>query len=71
MVSRFIRRIYAPFLLKREVKGAVVIGFAGLFIAAAMGVQNIDLGLGSFFIRFSSDLSQPESSLTHFKFDPI
>jgi Niemann-Pick C1 protein len=47
MVSRFIRRTYAPFLLKREVKGAVVVGFAGLFIAAAMGVQNIDLGLGS------------------------
>lgn len=46
MISRFIRRVYAPFLLRKEVKTAVVVIFAGLFITASMGIQKIDLGLG-------------------------
>lgn len=45
MITRFIRRSYAPFLLKKEVKSAVLVAFAGLFVASAMGIQRIDLGL--------------------------
>lgn len=46
MMTRFMRRVYAPFLLKREVKQIVVAAFAGLFIVAVVGIQRITMGLG-------------------------
>lgn len=46
MITRFIRRHYAPFLLRREVKVGVLAAFSGLFMLAVLGVQKIDLGLG-------------------------
>lgn len=46
MITRFIRRHYAPFLLRREVKVGVLAAFSGLFLLAGLGVQKIDLGLG-------------------------
>lgn len=44
-VARFVRRYYAPFLLKPVVKGFVLIIFAGLFVASIISVQHIDIGL--------------------------
>jgi Niemann-Pick C1 protein len=45
-VARFIRRYYAPFLLKPVVKGCVLTIFAGIFVASIISVQHINLGLG-------------------------
>jgi hypothetical protein len=42
------RRVYAPFLLKREVKQLVIAAFGGLFIAAIVGIQHITMGLGKY-----------------------
>jgi Niemann-Pick C1 protein len=46
IVVRFIRSVYAPFLLKRQVKYAVVATFAGLFVASWICTDYIQLGLG-------------------------
>jgi Niemann-Pick C1 protein len=40
------RRIYAPFLLRQEVKQLVLVAFGGLFLVAIIGIQHITLGLG-------------------------
>lgn len=45
MMTRFMRRVYAPFLLKREVKQIVIAAFGGLFIVAVVGIQRITMGL--------------------------
>jgi len=45
-IGRFIRRYYAPFLLKPFVKGVVVVLFGGLFVASVISMQHIQLGLG-------------------------
>ena len=45
-VARFVRRYYAPFLLKPVAKGFVLIFFAGLFVASIISMQHINLGLG-------------------------
>lgn len=45
-IARFIRRHYAPFLLKPLVKGFVMIAFTGVFIASVISMQHIELGLG-------------------------
>ena len=47
-VAKFIRRIYAPALLQREVKQVVLVLFGGLFLTAVIGIQHITLGLGKF-----------------------
>lgn len=47
-IARFIRRHYAPFLLKPLVKGLVLLGFAGVFVASMISMQHIELGLGEF-----------------------
>jgi len=47
-MTRFMRRVYAPFLLKREVKQLVIVLFGGLFITAVVGMQRITMGLGVF-----------------------
>ncbi|KAL1406562.1 niemann-Pick type C-related protein 1 [Vanrija albida] len=44
-MTRFIRRVYAPFLLKSEVKQLVLAAFGGLFLLAVVGIQRISLGL--------------------------
>ncbi|KAF8076146.1 patched family-domain-containing protein [Lyophyllum atratum] len=44
-IGRFIRRHYAPFLLKPVVKGLVMIIFAGVFVASVISMQHIELGL--------------------------
>ncbi|WVF68428.1 hypothetical protein IAT40_003193 [Kwoniella sp. CBS 6097] len=45
VVNRFMRTIYAPFLLKNEVKQLVLVAFGGLFLFATIGIQHITLGL--------------------------
>ncbi|KAK2466511.1 hypothetical protein APHAL10511_002153 [Amanita phalloides] len=44
-VAKFIRRHYAPFLLRPMVKVIVMITFAGLFSLSAISMQRIQLGL--------------------------
>lgn len=46
MVAKFMRRVYAPILLKTEVKQFVVAAFGGLLLVAIIGIQHIKLGLG-------------------------
>ncbi|KAJ7507523.1 patched family-domain-containing protein [Mycena galericulata] len=44
-IARFIRRHYAPFLLKPIVKGVVFVVFGGVFVASVISMQHIELGL--------------------------
>ncbi|KAJ6510044.1 patched family-domain-containing protein [Mycena vitilis] len=44
-IARFIRRHYAPFLLKPLVKGVVFAVFGGVFVASVISMQHIELGL--------------------------
>ncbi|PPQ69386.1 hypothetical protein CVT24_001655 [Panaeolus cyanescens] len=44
-IGRFIRRYYAPFLLKPVVKALVLILFGGIFVASIISIQGIQLGL--------------------------
>ncbi|KAJ6599312.1 patched family-domain-containing protein [Mycena vulgaris] len=44
-IARFIRRHYAPFLLKPVVKGVVFVIFGGVFVASVISMQHIELGL--------------------------
>ncbi|EAU84560.2 vacuolar membrane protein [Coprinopsis cinerea okayama7 len=44
-LAKFIRRYYAPFLLKPAVKAGVLITFTGLFVASVISMQHIQLGL--------------------------
>ncbi|KAJ7638597.1 patched family-domain-containing protein [Roridomyces roridus] len=44
-IARFIRRHYAPFLLKPVVKGVVFVIFGGVFVASVISIQHIELGL--------------------------
>lgn len=48
MVKKFMRTVYAPSLLRREVKQLVLVAFGGLFLAAIIGIQHITLGLGKY-----------------------
>ncbi|KAJ7228898.1 patched family-domain-containing protein [Mycena pura] len=43
-IARFIRRHYAPFLLKPAVKGIVVVVFGAIFVASVISMQHIELG---------------------------
>ncbi|WVO13857.1 hypothetical protein L204_101480 [Cryptococcus depauperatus] len=45
IVKRFMRTVYAPLLLRNEVKQLVLVAFGGLFLVATIGIQHIDLGL--------------------------
>lgn len=45
IVKKFMRTVYAPSLLRREVKQLVLVAFGGLFLAAIIGIQHITLGL--------------------------
>ncbi|TFK43177.1 multidrug efflux transporter AcrB transmembrane domain-containing protein [Crucibulum laeve] len=44
-MARFIRRYYAPLLLKPVVKGIVLLSFSGIFVASVISMQHIQLGL--------------------------
>lgn len=46
VIAKFMRRIYAPFLLRPEVKQFVLAAFGGLLLVAVIGIQHITLGLG-------------------------
>src|ERR1700728_4682611 len=48
-ISQFIRRYYAPLLLKPFVKGVVLLAFAGVFVASVISMQHIELGFGKSF----------------------
>ena len=45
-LAKFIRRYYAPLLLKPVVKGSIIMGFTGLLISSVISMQHIQLGLG-------------------------
>ncbi|KAJ9091444.1 hypothetical protein QFC20_007634 [Naganishia adeliensis] len=45
VITRIIRKYYAPNLLRREVKQLVLVVFGGLFVTALVGIQRISLGL--------------------------
>ncbi|PSS35438.1 hypothetical protein PHLCEN_2v1593 [Hermanssonia centrifuga] len=44
-LAKFIRRHYAPFLLRPMVKGAVLLSFAGVLVCSIISIQHIELGL--------------------------
>ena len=46
VLARFIRRYYAPFLLKPVVKGVVFAIFTGMMILSVISMQHLRLGLG-------------------------
>ncbi|KAG6855074.1 hypothetical protein C0991_006003 [Blastosporella zonata] len=48
-IGRFIRRYYAPFLLKPVTKGFVMLTFTGVFVASIISMQHIELGLVDYF----------------------
>jgi Niemann-Pick C1 protein len=48
VITRIIRKYYAPNLLRREVKQIVLVLFGGLLVTALVGIQRINLGLGMF-----------------------
>ena len=64
LLQRFIRKTYAPTLLGRKVKVAVVVGFLGLFTAGLALIPEVALGLdqriafpsGSYLIPYFNDL---------------
>ncbi|CCL99443.1 uncharacterized protein FIBRA_01461 [Fibroporia radiculosa] len=43
-IARFIRRYYAPFVLRPAVKGAVLLMFIGVLFASIISMQHIELG---------------------------
>ncbi len=63
-LQKFIRKVYAPFLLDRRVKVAVVVFFLGLFTAGLALIPEVALGLdqriafprGSYLIPYFNDL---------------
>ncbi|KAE8220409.1 hypothetical protein CF319_g6060 [Tilletia indica] len=44
-IGRFIRKHYAPFLLKRPVKRIVIFLFSALFMLSVIGTHKVDMGL--------------------------
>lgn len=65
-LQRFIRKYYAPALLDRRVKVAVMVGFLGLFTAGLALIPEVALGLdqriafprGSYLIPYFNDLDE-------------
>ena len=45
-LARFIRKYYAPFILRPLIKGVVVLIFGGFFVVSVISMQHIELGLG-------------------------
>ena len=46
-LARFIKKRYAPFLLKPLVKGIVLLTFGGILVASVISIQHIELGFGT------------------------
>ncbi|KAG8800894.1 hypothetical protein FRC16_001821 [Serendipita sp. 398] len=44
-ITRFFRRKYGPFILRKDIKGFVILIFGGIFVASVISVQHIQLGL--------------------------
>ncbi|KAG9317253.1 patched family-domain-containing protein [Chiua virens] len=63
-VARFIRRHYAPFLLRPVVKAAVLLTFSGLFVLSVISIQQIELGL-------DQRLALPSDSYLNAYFDHV
>ncbi|PCG95978.1 Short-chain dehydrogenase/reductase SDR [Penicillium occitanis (nom. inval.)] len=65
-LQRFIRRVYAPALLDRRVKAAIIVIFLGLFTAGLALIPEVELGLdqrialptGSYLIQYFDDLAE-------------
>ena len=51
VLARFIRRHYAPFLLKPVVKLVVLLTFLGICFASIISMQHIELGFGERIVR--------------------
>ncbi|OBZ70169.1 Niemann-Pick type C-related protein 1 [Grifola frondosa] len=64
VLARFIRRHYAPFLLKPVVKGTVLLAFGGLLAASIISIQHIELG-------FDQRLALPSESYLIPYFDNV
>ncbi|KZT74295.1 multidrug efflux transporter AcrB transmembrane domain-containing protein [Daedalea quercina L-15889] len=64
MIARFIRRHYAPFLLKPVVKYAVLLTFLGICFASIISMQHIQLG-------FDQRLALPSESYLVSYFDNV
>jgi hypothetical protein len=45
-LARFIRKYYAPFILRPLIKGIVILIFGGFFVMSVISMQHIELGLG-------------------------
>ena len=45
-LARFIRKYYAPFILRPIIKVAIMLIFGGLFVVSVISIQHIELGLG-------------------------
>ncbi len=45
-LARFIRKYYAPFILRPVIKGIVILIFGGFFVLSVISMQHIELGLG-------------------------
>src|SRR5258707_14073430 len=45
-LARFIRKYYAPVILRPLIKGIVVLIFGGFFVLSVISMQHIELGLG-------------------------
>ncbi|OCH92884.1 multidrug efflux transporter AcrB transmembrane domain-containing protein [Obba rivulosa] len=63
-LARFIRRHYAPFLLRPVVKGVVLLVFSGLLVASVISIQHIELG-------FDQRLALPSESYLIPYFDSV
>jgi Niemann-Pick C1 protein len=65
LLQRYIRRVYAPNLLDRRVKAAVIVIFLGIFTAGLALIPEVELGLdqrialprGSYLIQWFDDLA--------------
>jgi Niemann-Pick C1 protein len=45
-LARFIRKYYAPFILRPVIKVAIMLIFGGFFVISIISIQHIELGLG-------------------------
>ncbi|KAK0560785.1 niemann-Pick type C- protein 1 [Tilletia horrida] len=63
-LGRFIRKHYAPFLLKRSVKRVVLIAFSGLFALSVIGTHKVEMGL-------DQRLALPSTSYLRSYFDAL
>ncbi|KAH9951672.1 patched family-domain-containing protein [Amylocystis lapponica] len=64
ILARFIRRHYAPFLLRPVVKGIVLLTFSGFLVASIISMQHLELG-------FDQRLALPSESYLIPYFDGV